>query len=109
TLTQLIDGVVAQSVTQLISVPVRPAEQALQPVRAVVPGLLSQLPTVATVHIRQQREQIVPTRQTRPAPPENASGPSERILEQALPTGRVYHSLRGHRGVRTVHNRRSLC
>jgi hypothetical protein len=57
---QFVDHVTAHVVAYRVGVPDRLTQQALHPVRTAVAGLLRQLPTRASVHIRQQAEQERP-------------------------------------------------
>ena len=61
---QVIQHVAAQVIAYRIGVPAVEVQQALHPVRAQIPGLLSNRPRVLALRARKQPEQIQP----RPAP-----------------------------------------
>jgi hypothetical protein len=88
--TQVLDQVVADLVTDAVFVPHRPAQQVLHPIGAGVPGVLSQRPAVLAWQVGQQPHHERPSPPAWLHPPEPARDPAQQLLQARLPPGRLY-------------------
>ncbi len=104
--TKMLDNVVTDVVAHRVLVPLRPRQQVLHPIRGGVASMLGDRPAVLARQVGQQpaHERPGPPAQVHPAKP--ASDPTQQLVEQLLPAGRVYlYAVAcGHRLICCRHN-----
>jgi hypothetical protein len=97
-LTEMIDDVAPQIITDGVGVPHRPGQQMLQPVRAHIAAMLGDRPTVLTIQARHQPEHQPGGTTPGFIPFEPRRNAIQQLGEAPPPPVRVYAMRRGHRG-----------
>ena len=87
---QVLDHIGVQVIPHPVVVPRRPTQQVLHPVRAAVPGVLSDRPAVLARQVGQQaqHERSGPPAGLNPAEP--ARDPAQQLLQPRQPPARIY-------------------
>ena len=85
-----------QQIPELLPRPLMPAEQGLQPVRPLMPGLLRQLPAVGSRPPRQRPDVIQRRRDGAPLPHDPSQQPADQRVCSLAALGGILYA--GHRG-----------
>ena len=97
---------VSHVVTNRVGIPLRPVQQPLHRIRAVMPGLLGHLPARFDLQFGQQPGDEPGRRPARLHPGKPARETTDHFIGYLRPAGRVYALTSGHRKIRRfVHNR----